>query len=121
MHNLKLCKKNKKMQQELKGTVDKFLFQSTENGFSIFVIQIDNKQSAIVKGHFPNIQPGQEVLLYGDWIFHSKFGRQFEATKCTTIIPTSIVGLKRYLGSGMIKGIGKTYAEKLVDHFGTIF
>lgn len=107
------------MQQELKGTVDKFLFQSTENGFSIFVIQIDNKQSAIVKGHFPNIQPGQEVLLHGDWIFHSKFGRQFEATKCSTIIPTSIIGLKRYLGSGMIKGIGKTYAEKLVDHFGT--
>lgn len=106
-------------QQELKGTVDKFLFQSPENGFSIFVIQIDSKESVIVKGHFPNIQPGQEVLLYGDWVFHSKFGRQFEANKCLNILPTSTIGLKKYLGSGMIKGIGKTYAEKLVNHFGT--
>lgn len=104
--------------EELKGVVDRFLFQNSENGFSIFVIQINSAQSVIVKGHFPNIQPGQEVSLYGNWVFHSKFGRQFEATKCINIVPTSVVGLKKYLGSGMIKGIGKVYAEKLVNHFG---
>ena len=105
-------------QEELKGTIDRFLFQNSDNGFSIFILQLNNKDSITIKGHFANAQPGQEVSLYGNWIFHPKFGRQFEAFKCITILPTSLAGLKRYLGSGMIKGIGKTYAEKLVNHFG---
>ncbi len=48
-----------------------------------------------------------------------KFGKQFEAQQCTGIVPTTIVGLKKYLGSGLIKGIGPVYAEKLVNYFGS--
>ena len=76
------------------------------------------RSKATVKGYLPQIQAGQEVQLKGKWVFHAKFGKQFEAEQCTGIVPTTVVGLKKYLGSGLIKGIGKVYAEKLVDYFG---
>ena len=60
----------------------------------------------------------QEVALQGVWANHPKFGRQFQASSCIAKIPTTLVGIAKYLGSGMIKGIGKNFAQKLVDHFG---
>lgn len=106
-------------QEEIKGIIDRFLYQNSENGFSIFIVRINNKQTITAKGYLPSVQPEQEVYLYGSWIFHQKFGRQFEVIKFTAEIPKSLTGLKKYLGSGMIKGIGKVYAEKLVNHFGS--
>lgn len=102
----------------ISGTIERFLFQSEENGFAVFVLQVRGTKAITVKGYLPQIQAGQEVHLKGSWIFHAKFGKQFEATQCTSILPTTVVGLKKYLGSGLIKGIGPIYAEKLVNHFG---
>lgn len=107
-------------QQELKGSIDRFLFQSTDTGFSVFVLKADDvKDTIIVRGYFPSLQLGQDVCLGGKWVVHPKFGQQFEAESCVPIVPTSKLGLKKYLGSGLIKGIGKAYAERLVDWFGT--
>jgi exodeoxyribonuclease V alpha subunit len=72
-----------------------------------------------VRGTAPALQAGQQVELSGAWVVHPKFGKQFQADSCKICLPNSILGLKKYLGSGMIKGIGKAYAEKLVDYFGT--
>ncbi len=105
------------VEQKLKGTIDRFLFQNNENGFVVFVIT-KGAQSIIVTGNLPPLQAGQEVELLGEWILHPKFGKQFAAKGCSVQLPTSVVGLKKYLGSGLIKGIGKIYAEKLVDTFG---
>ncbi len=105
--------------EELVGTVDRFLFQDAESGFCVFVLTLTKQGTTIARGHAPSVQPGQQVELTGKWVMHPKFGRQFEAEKCTVCLPTSTVGLKKYLGSGLIKGIGKSYAEKLVDYFGT--
>ena len=104
--------------EELSGTVNRFLFQNQENGFSVFVLQLNKKETTIVKGYTPALQAGQQVELKGAWIMHPKFGKQFEAESCQVSLPTTISGLKRYLGSGMIKGIGKVYAEKMVNYFG---
>lgn len=101
------------------GTIDRFIYQSAENGFSVFLLSIKGNKPVTVKGYLPHIQSGQEVQLKGKWVFHAKFGKQFEAQQCTGIVPTTIVGLKKYLGSGLIKGIGPVYAEKLVDYFGS--
>jgi exodeoxyribonuclease V alpha subunit len=106
------------MNVELRGTVDKALFQNSDNGFIIFNLQIKNEEFITAKGYIPNLQPGTEVLLSGNWIFHPKFGRQFEVAQCINVLPTSLLGIKKYLGSGLIKGIGKTYAERLVNYFG---
>jgi len=106
-------------QELLSGTIERFLFQSEENGFAVFVLSTSHKDTITVKGYVPHAQAGQEVQLKGNWIFHQKFGKQFEATQCTQIIPSTVIGLKKYLGSGLIKGIGPIYADKLVSHFGT--
>ncbi len=104
--------------QQLKGTVDRFLFQNSENGYAVFYVLLDNETQVVARGYLPSIQAGQEVVLQGSWIVHPKFGKQFDVAQCVTQVPTSVVGLKKYLGSGLIKGIGPVYAEKLVSHFG---
>ncbi|MCX5923988.1 MAG: ATP-dependent RecD-like DNA helicase [Candidatus Dependentiae bacterium] len=103
---------------QLSGIIDRFLFQNSETGFSIFILQSKKQENATVTGTFASVQVGQEIHLEGSWNFHAKFGKQFQATTYTTALPTSIVGIKKYLGSGFIKGIGKVYAEKIVEHFG---
>lgn len=104
--------------EELVGTVEKFLFKNEENGFSVFVVQDNKNNNTTVKGHVPGVFEGQQVELKGSWVFHPKFGKQFESAHFSVITPSSVKGLKKYLGSGMIKGIGKVYGEKLVDFFG---
>jgi|SRR5579872_3466626 len=100
------------------GVVEKLLFSSNESGFVVLVLMVHN-QKITVTGHMPNVQAGQHISVTGSWQLHAKFGKQLVAQQCTTHAPTSIVGLKKYLGSGLIKGIGPVYAEKLVNYFGT--
>lgn len=104
--------------EQLTGIVEKIIFASNESGFVVLTLSHD-RITTTVTGHLPNVQPGQHVSLTGTWGMHPKFGKQFEAQQATLHAPTSITGLKKYLGSGLIKGIGPAYAEKLVDHFGT--
>lgn len=101
------------------GIVERIIFSNQENGYAIFILQTKGEKEITVTGHIPTIQPGQQVSLSGTWIMHPKFGKQFEAKSCTSSIPDSVLGLKKYLGSGLIKGIGPVYAEKLVGKFGT--
>lgn len=105
--------------ETLSGTIEKFIYQNEENGYSIFLLQVRANAPITVAGYAPGIQPGQEVQIIGSWTFHPKFGKQFTAQQCTAKLPTTLTGLKKYLGSGAIKGIGKTYADKIVDYFGT--
>jgi len=107
------------MYEELTGTIDRFLFQNEENGFAVFVLLAKKTQKITVRGTLPGINAGQQITVRGSWVVHPKFGKQFEAKTCTACLPTSLLGLKKYLGSGLIKGIGPTYAEKLVNVFGT--
>lgn len=107
-------------QQTINGTINRFLFQSKENGFAVVVItQLPQNQDILAKGYLPGLQAGQEVSIVGNWIFHPKFGKQFEVQSYQITLPTSVNGLKKYLGSGLIKGIGPVYAEKMVNHFGS--
>ncbi len=103
---------------ELTGTVDRFMFQNEENGYAVLVLQIRGAQNITVRGSLPGVHVGAQVTIQGAWVMHPQFGKQFEATRCTTCLPSTIFGLKKYLGSGLIKGIGPVYAEKLVDRFG---
>ena len=104
-------------QQQLTGTIERVLFHNQENGYSVFVLELKRNNTATIRGYFPHIRPGEQVSLTGTWVMHPKFGKQFEATQCTAQVPTTILGLKKYLGSGLIKGIGPVFAEKLVKKF----
>ncbi len=103
---------------KLSGVIDRIIFQNQENGYAVCVVMLTNAQSITAAGVLPSTSAGQEVDLFGQWITHKKFGRQFSITHCVHKIPTSLTGLKKYLGSGLIKGIGASYADRLVDHFG---
>ncbi len=104
--------------EEISGSIEKTVFQGEENGFSVLLMQMSKGQTVVITGHLAHVQPGQQVHLQGTWVMHPKFGKQFEVSACVTDTPNTIVGLKRYLGSGLIKGIGPSYAEKLVNFFG---
>src|SRR5579859_7849603 len=104
--------------EEIQGIIDRFLFHNEENGYTVFSL-VNGKTSITVTGYLININPGQEITVQGTWKFHPKFGKQFEATSCSVHLPSTPQGLKKYLSSGVIKGIGKVYAEKLVTAFGT--
>lgn len=104
-------------EDEIFGIVERFVFQNEESGFSVLLLKTKEKQPVTVTGNFVNIHDGQEIYLKGAWTYNQKFGKQFQATSYYSKLPNNIVGLKKYLASGLIKGIGKVYAEKIVDHF----
>lgn len=104
--------------EQLFGVIERFIFRNEETGFSVLVLTTKSKSKTTVTGTFVNVQAGQEIHLEGTWNFHAKFGKQFLANSYTTSLPTSTLGIRKYLGSGFIKGIGKVYAEKIVNHFG---
>ena len=104
--------------ESLQGIVDRVIYQNQDNGFAVFVVKVNTKDSVTVKGSVPTINVGEQVLVRGFWNMHQKFGKQFDLQSCEKQAPTSILGLKKYLGSGLIKGIGPVYGDKLVAAFG---
>ncbi|MDP3788715.1 MAG: ATP-dependent RecD-like DNA helicase [Candidatus Chromulinivorax sp.] len=104
-------------EDEIFGIVERFVFQNEETGFSVLLLKTKEKLSVTATGNFINIHDGQELYLKGTWVFNQKFGKQFQTTSYYSKLPNNISGLKKYLASGLIKGIGKVYAEKIVDHF----
>src|SRR4051794_16659159 len=71
-----------------------------------------------VVGSLLGAQPGESLRMRGWWSSNSQYGRQFEVVSYTTVLPATIQGIRRYLGSGLIKGIGPVFAERIVEHFG---
>jgi len=104
-------------EDEIFGVIQRFVFQNHETGFGILILKTKDKLPVTVTGSFVNVHEGQEIYLKGVWNFNQKFGKQFKTTSYYSKLPNNTAGLKKYLASGLIKGIGKTYAEKIVDHF----
>ncbi|MBP7854612.1 ATP-dependent RecD-like DNA helicase [Candidatus Babeliales bacterium] len=102
---------------QITGIIDKIVFSNQETGFSVFILHNKKTDPTTVTGNFVNIQAGQEIHLQGSWNFHPKFGKQFQASAYSTTLPSTIVGIEKYLGSGLIKGIGKGYAKRIVQTF----
>lgn len=100
-------------------SVDRITFHNEQSGY--YVLKTSSSQyprGVTVVGKFGMIQPGEEIRVYGTWASHPSFGLQFQAFKCTVLKPATIKGIEKYLGSGMIKGVGPATAKKLVDTFG---
>ncbi len=102
---------------QITGIIDRILFQNSETGFSILIVKSKKHEPITITGSFVGIQAGQEIHIQGTWTFHPKFGKQLQATSYSTALPTSVLGIKKYLSSGFIKGIGPVYAEKIVQYF----
>src|SRR3977135_1191336 len=106
-------------QEVLAGPVERVTFHNEDSGFCVLRIKArGHRELVTVIGHAAVISAGEWITASGEWINDSTHGQQFKAKFLKTSEPTSLDGIEKYLGSGMIRGIGPVYAKKLVRAFG---
>src|SRR6266508_1797189 len=104
----------------LDAVLERITYANEETGYTIARVATDRSGTDLltVVGSLLGVQPGESLRLVGRWGSHPKYGRQFEVHSFTTVLPATIQGIERYLGSGLIKGIGPKMAARIVAHFG---
>lgn len=108
------------MDDPLSGYVDAIVFAQPENGFTVARLKEPKKKDlTVIVGYMPGLQAGENVVCKGSWKNHPSHGRQFEVAEFTVEAPSDIIGIQKYLESGLVKGIGPAYAKKIVDKFGS--
>src|SRR5580693_4759280 len=99
----------------LGGLVDRVTFHNTENGFCVLRVKARGQRDLItVVGHAAMVSAGEFIQASGGWVNDRTHGVQFRASFLKATAPTTVEGIEKYLGSGMIRGIGPVYAKKLV-------
>ena len=107
--------------QKLRGTIERITYQSQDSGFTVAKLRPEGasaKGLVTVVGQTLSLNAGESIVMDGEWSSHSEYGRQFKISNYHTEYPTTLDGVRKYLGSGMIKGIGPVMARRIVDHFG---
>jgi len=105
--------------ESLSGLIERVTYFNEDNGFAILKVKTKGHRDPVaVVGSLPSVSPGEWVTAQGQWVRDREFGLQFKAETLTSTAPTSREGIEKYLGSGMVKGIGPVYAQKLVERFG---
>lgn len=102
----------------LRGDIADIRFRNEENGYTIAVIDADG-DPVVTAGNIPPVVEGQTVELTGEYVVHKRYGRQFRIDSCRIVTPSGVDGVVRYLGSGLIKGIGPALALRIASYFGT--
>lgn len=105
----------------LEAVLERVTYANEDTGYTVARVATERSGPDLltVVGPLLGAQVGESLRLVGHWGSHPKFGRQFVVESYSTVLPATIQGLRRYLGSGLIKGIGPMMAERMVDHFGT--
>jgi exodeoxyribonuclease V alpha subunit len=103
---------------ELHGTLERIVFHNEENGYSVLRFKTTAGDNHTVVGNMADPQVGSSLKLTGEWVENAKFGRQFKILTYETSLPAGVVGIRHYLASGLIKGVGPKTAERIVDAFG---
>ena len=105
--------------ETLSGLIERVTFFNEETGFAVLKVKAKGHRDLVaVVGSLASVSPGEWINAQGRWIQDREFGQQFKAEMLTSTAPTTIEGIEKYLGSGMVKGIGPVYAKKLVERFG---
>jgi exodeoxyribonuclease V alpha subunit len=105
--------------ERISGMVERVTFHNAENGYCVLRLKARGQRDLVtVVGHAAAIGAGEHVEVSGNWVNDRTHGLQFRAETMAATVPTTLEGLEKYLGSGMIKGIGPVYAKKLVAAFG---
>ena len=104
--------------EQLSATVLDTTFRNDENGYSVLRVQAGVNEQTVV-GVMPQLSPGETVTFSGEWGEHPVYGRQFHARQYEIAPPETLSAIERYLGSGLIRGIGTATAKLIVSHFGT--
>ena len=105
--------------ETLQGILERIVYESLDTGYTIGRLSArDHAELITIVGNLASINPGESLLLQGQWVDNPRYGRQFQIEKYETILPANVVGLRKYLGSGLIKGIGPKMATLIVRKFG---
>lgn len=104
--------------ESIQGVVERITYHNEENGYTVARLHDESGRLVTVVGKMVGISVGSAVVLQGNWIQHPQYGRQFKVEAFKTTLPATIKGIEKYLGSGMIKGVGPVTAKRIVRHFG---
>ena len=105
------------MLDTVEGIIESIAYKNEENGYIVFEISTEDEAVTVV-GYTMSAEVGENVVCRGEWVYHHSYGRQFKAETITTSMPADEVGILKCLSSGMISGIGRQTAEKIVERFG---
>ncbi|MFC4909997.1 ATP-dependent RecD-like DNA helicase [Actinomadura gamaensis] len=105
----------------LEAVLERITYANDDTGYTVARVATEKSGGDLltVVGALLGAQVGESIRMTGRWRSHPRYGRQFEADSYTTVLPATVQGIRRYLGSGMIKGIGPVMADRMVSHFGT--
>ncbi len=107
------------MLMDLQGQIEKITYSDEESGFTIAKVKVDGQREQVtVVGNLMSPVPGVILKMKGEWANHPKYGRQFKVIDYKTAVPATVYGIKNYLGSGLIKGLGPVMAGRIVKKFG---
>jgi exodeoxyribonuclease V alpha subunit len=107
------------VEETLEGEVERITFENNDTGFRVLKVAVEGRKDRVaLVGAFPQVSVGARVRARGAWTIDKKFGEQFRAASVTELRPSTLEGLEKYLGSGVIKGVGPTYAKRIVAAFG---
>lgn len=105
--------------ETLTGYIERITYQNDENGWTVLQLKCRGMQDLICTvGKLPSVSAGETLVCQGAWKMHPAYGKQFEVESFKIQAPSDIIGITKYLGSGLIKGIGPVYAKKIVETFG---
>jgi len=104
--------------QTITGSVERVTYHNEQNGYTVLRFQIPGRGELVtVVGNFSAVSPGESLRLTGWWTSHPQYGDQFKTVEYAVTRPATIAGIQKYLGSGLIKGIGPVTARRIVEHF----
>ena len=104
--------------ESIEGIVERITFHSDESGYTVARFKVPRTADLItIIGNFAQIEAGQTLKLSGLWRDHPKYGQQFQVTQYRETKPATLTGIEKYLGSGLIKGVGPVTAKRIVAHF----
>jgi exodeoxyribonuclease V alpha subunit len=103
----------------IEGVLDRITYTNEETGWSVVKLEVAGRPGLVTAvGNLIGVQAGETVRLEGRWEQDRRWGEQFRAASFRTVTPATLAGMERYLGSGMVRGLGKELARRLVEHFG---
>ncbi len=103
---------------QLEGTVDRITFYNEDNFYTVAKLKLQNNRTVTVIGNLPPLYIGEELEVRGGWVQHKEYGEQFQVEEWESKVPQTLIGIERFLGSGLLKGVGPATAQKIVRYFG---
>ena len=105
---------------KLRCVVERITFQNAENGYSVMKVKVKGYDDLVtLVGNLLEVPAGAVLLCEGEWRVDKRYGQQFQCETWEEVMPATAYGIEKYLGSGLVKGIGPKFAKLIVGHFGT--